>query len=193
MLLSACGPVAPPPTPTEPIDLLVTDGSGHESFEAPQDSWDPSEMYPTEDAQISTLYPAWDRPKVKFEELTPPVDAPEPLEGRASISGLLYAFDISVPLANIDFIFVPAVIAEGIPIVPPIFTNGDAKNGDIIGRTDINGIFYLDNVAPGLYYLLINYPDHSAIGVESENTLYNRLFEFEADKSYLLGVIKVLS
>jgi len=192
MLLSACGPVVSPPAPDDQIDLLATDGPELDSFEDTQDDWDASVMYPTEDTQISTLYPAWDRPKVNFEELTPPLDAPEPLEGKASISGLLYAYDISVPLANIDFILVPALIAEGTPIVPPIITNGNPETGDIIAKTDENGAFYLDNVPPGLYYLLINYPDHSVIAVESDNTLYNRLFEFKANMSYPLGVIKIL-
>lgn len=189
ILLSACGSVQTPPSP---VESLLTDRPDNQFLGNTQDTWEPSTMYPMEDTQIATLYPAWDRPKVKFEELNPPIDAPEPLEGKASISGLLYAFDISVPLANIEFILVPAVITEGTPIVPPIITNGDPESGDIIGKTDANGVFYLNDVAPGLYYLLINYPDHSVIAVESDNTLYNRLLEFEANESYLLGVIKIL-
>lgn len=191
-LLSACGPITLPAVQDEPNDLLIIGDSEHESFENPQDAWDPSAMYPTEDARIASLYPSWDRPKVNFDELNPPLDVLEPVEGRASISGLLYAYDISVPLADVEFIFVPAIILEGTPVVPPIITNGNPENGDIIGKADANGAFYLNSIEPGSYYLLINYPDHSEIAVETDNTLYNRLFEFEADRSYILGVIKIL-
>jgi len=193
LLVSACSSEVTHSIPTHPVNLLETSEPKEELFEDFQVTGDTSSMYPSENAQIATVYPAWDRPKVKIEDLKPPVDAHKPSDGKASISGLLYAFDISVPLADIEFIFVPAVIVEGTPIVPPIITNGDPANGDIIGKTDANGAFYLDNIPPGLYYLLINYPDHSVIAVESENTSHNRLFKFEANKSYPLGVIKILS
>lgn len=190
ILLSACGTVVTTPTQINPVDPLAPEPDLSGTL---QNSWDPSVLYPSEDSQIATAYPAWGHPQVKLEELSPPREAPEPLEGKASASGLLYAFDISVPLADIEFILVPALIFEKTPIVPPIITNGDPKNGDIIGKTDVNGTFYLNNITPGYYYLLINYPDHSVIAVESNNTIYSRLFEFLPNESYTLGVIEILS
>jgi hypothetical protein len=181
LTISACEQVSTPPVVTQPGTYSPT-----------AEIADPVEMYPATGTDIATMYPAWDRPKVNIGDLIAPKDAHQPAEGKASISGLLYAFDISVPLAEIEFIFMPAVIVQGTPIVPPIIISGDPANGDIIGKTDSNGVFYLDDVEPGLYYLLINYPDHTEIAVESENTTQNRLFEFESNQVYPLGIIKIL-
>ena len=146
-------------------------------------------LYPDESALSQEVYPAWDKPKVAVEDLTPPESANQPASGKASISGLLYAYNISVPLSDIQFVFMPAVEAEGKLIPPPILTYGDEANGDITGFTDANGAFYLNDIAPGNYYLIINYPDHSVIAVRSNFTSEYRLFEFEADTTYPLGVI----
>jgi hypothetical protein len=193
ILVSACDLIATPPVAVQPINPSGTAGPTDYSPQVTTVIGDPAEMYPGQVVQISTAYPAWDRPTVKLSDLTPPTDAHSPSEGKVSISGLLYANNISVPLADIQFVLMPAVMVEGTPIVPPILTNGNPENGDIIGKTDTNGVFYLDDIAPGKYYLVINYPDHSEIAVEPENTIQNHLFEFEADQSYPLGVIMILS
>ena len=167
------------PTLVVPKEMLVTA--------------DANVMYPTLNSELSTAYPIWEYKSVEIPDLTPPLDVPIPPSGKASISGLLYAYDISVPLSEITFVFMPAADLNGTPVVPPIITYGNPDEGDVICKTDENGLFTIDEIAPGLYYLVINYPDRSEIAVESDNTTTNRLFEFEADKSYLLGVIKILS
>ncbi len=148
-------------------------------------------LYPDESLSAQETYPAWDKPKVALEDLTAPESANQPASGKASISGLLYAYNISVPLSKIQFVFMPAVEVEGKLIPPPILTYGDEANGDVNGFTDADGAFYLDDIAPGNYFLIINYPDHSVIAVRSNFTSEYRLFEFEADTAYPLGVILI--
>ena len=192
-MISACDLISTPPVAILSINPLGTaEPTDHFSQETLATD-DPAEMYPGQASHISTTYPAWDRPTVKMTDLTPPTDTHIPSKGMVAISGLLYANDISVPLATIQFVLMPAVVVEGVPIVPPILTYGNPENGDFIGKTDDNGVFYLDNITPGKYYLVINYPDHSEIATEPGNNLKYRLFEFEADQSYPLAVITVHS
>ena len=151
------------------------------------------QMYPPEGSEVTTTYPAWEAPTVEPQALHPPSEANTPVSGRASLSGLLYAYDISVPLSNIDFVLMPAVITDGVARVPPILTYGNPEDGDILGKTDENGVFYLDNILPGKYFLVVNYPDHSEIAVDPNNTSAPLMFEFEADTSYPLGVVFINS
>lgn len=85
------------------------------------------------------------------------------------------------------------MVIDGVPRVPPILTYGNPKDGDVLGKTDGSGIFYLDNIMPGKYYLLVNYPDHSEIAVDPDNTSAPLLFDFKADTSYPLGVVLINS
>jgi len=151
------------------------------------------QMYPPEGLEASTTYPAWEVPTVEAQTLRPPTEAPLPASGKVSVSGLLFAFDISVPLSNINFVLIPAVVIDGVPRVPPILTYGNPKDGDVLGKTDGSGIFYLDNIMPGKYYLLVNYPDHSEIAVDPDNTSAPLLFDFKADTSYPRGVVLINS
>jgi len=151
------------------------------------------EMYPSEGSEVTTTYPAWKLPTMESQALRPPTEANTPISGRASLSGLLFAFDIAIPLSNLDFVLMPAVVTDGVARVPPILTYGNPEDGDVLGRTDGNGVFYLDNIMPGLYYLVVNYPDHSEIAVNPENTSAPLLFDFRADISYPLGVVLINS
>ncbi len=151
------------------------------------------QMYPSEGSEVTTTYPAWEVPTVESQALRPPTEANPPASGKTSLSGLLFAFDISVPLSNLDFVLMPAVITDGVARVPPILTYGNPEDGDVLGKTDENGVFYLDNILPGKYFLVVNYPDHSEIAVDPNNTSAPLMFEFEADTSYPLGVVLINS
>lgn len=152
-----------------------------------------AQMYPTKGSEVTTMYPGWEVTIINLPDLRPPSEANKPISGKTSISGLLYAYNISVPLSNMNFVLVPAVINDGVPIVPPILTYGNPLDGDILARTDEDGIFYVDDILPGKYFLLVNYPDHSEIAVDPNRTAEPLLFEFEADTSYPLGVVMILS
>ena len=193
LLLSACQGGAK--TPENSLPTKQEDVAGEETLVVEETST-PSiveHMYPSEGLEVTTAYPAWGVPTVVTQDLQPPLEANTPSSGKASLSGLLYAFNISVPLSNMDFVLMPAVVVDGVARVPPILTYGNPEDGDVLGKTDGNGVFFLDDILPGKYFLVVNYPDHSEIAVDPNNTSAPLMFEFEVDTSYPLGVVLINS
>jgi len=193
LLLSACLGGAKSPDTSLPI--MHEEVPGQETLVVEETSMPLAveQMYPPEGSELTTTYPAWELPTVESQALRPPTEANPPASGKTSLSGLLFAFDISVPLSNTHFVLMPAVIIDGVPRVPPILTYGNPEDGDVLGKTDENGVFYLDDILPGMYFLVVNYPDHSEIAVNPNNTSEPLLFEFKADTSYPLGIVLINS
>ncbi len=190
LLLSSCqggaqSPVSP--RPTNDVDISNSEAPAEETSTPAT----VAQMYPPESLDQTTAYPAWDAPTVESGNLQPPTSANTPSDGKTSLSGLLFAFDISVPLSNMDFVLIPAVINGGVAMVPPILTYGNPLEGDILGRTDGDGVFFLDDIMPGKYFLLVNYPDHSEIAVDPNNTSAPLLFDLKADSAYPFGIILI--
>ena len=193
LILSACQGGSKSPKSSLPSTQVEVPSLETLVVELTSTSADVEQMYPSEGSDPTTTYPAWEVPTIESQALRPPTEAPLPASGKVSVSGLLFAFDISVPLSNINFVLIPAVVIDGVPRVPLILTYGNPKDGDILGRTDGRGIFFLENIMPGKYYLLVNYPDHSEIAVNPDNTSAPLLFDFKADTSYPLGVVLINS
>lgn len=150
----------------------------------------PESIYPAAAAAvINDTYPIKLPEGVPLGSLSAPTEAPSPQPGFASISGLLYAYDISQILINTDFWLFPAVTVGDQKLPPPIITNGDPAAGDIYGRTDANGAFYLDKVPAGDYFLLINYPDHTVFGQSSPTPDAYLLITLAAGDRIAYGVI----
>lgn len=190
LLLSSCqggaqSPVSP--RPANDVDISNSEAPAEETSTPAT----VAQMYPPESLDQTTAYPAWGAPTVDSGNLQPPTSANTPSDGKTSLSGLLFAFDISVPLSNMDFVLIPAVINGGVAMVPPILTYGNPLEGDILGRTDGDGVFFLDDIMPGKYFLLVNYPDHSEIAVDPNNTSAPLLFDLKADSAYPFGIILI--
>ncbi len=149
----------------------------------------PETTYPVTELVLSSAYPIKLPEGVPLSSLSAPAEALPPQEGFASISGLLYAYDISQILVNTDFWLFPAVTVGDQKVPPPIITNGDPAEGDIYGRTDANGAFYLDKVPAGDYFLLINYPDHTVFGQSSPTPDAYLLITVDAGDRTAYGVI----
>ena len=149
----------------------------------------PETTYPVTELVLSSAYPIKLPEGVPLSSLSAPTEALPPQEGFASISGLLYAYDISQILVNTDFWLFPAVTVGDQKVPPPLITNGDPAEGDIYGRTDANGAFYLDKVPAGDYYLLINYPDHTVFGQSSPTPDAYLLITVAAGDRTAYGVI----
>ncbi len=178
--LAACSaePSAPTAAESSPSAVLP---------EATQSA--PETTYPAADMVLSSAYPIKLPAGVPLSNLSAPAEALPPQEGYASISGLLYAYDISQILINTDFWLFPAVTVGDQKLPPPIITNGDPAAGDIYGRTDANGAFYLDKVPAGDYFLLINYPDHTVFGQSSPTPDAYLLITLAAGDRIAYGVI----
>jgi hypothetical protein len=150
--------------------------------------------YPVSEMQEYSTYPAdfFDfQTIIAFEDLTSPTEVKTPKEGFASISGLLYEPNGSRVLKNLDFYLVNAVVVGEKKVIPPIITNADPNNGDILGRTDNNGIFFLDNVPPGDYYLIINFPDHTAAAQSNQTSDSYLLISVVSGDQMPLGILLV--
>lgn len=184
ILAIACEPIGDinSPVPHTPDSKLET----KTSTKLPVQS---DTLYPLIASSPDVLYPAWVQPTIAGINLSPPLTANIPESGKASISGIIYAYNIQVPLSSMTFVLMPAVEIDGNFVVPPIITYGDEAKGDVIFTTDADGVFFIDNIEPGKYYLIVNYPDRTEVAVESNFTSKNRLFEFEPDMSYPLGIV----
>lgn len=180
LLLAACSAEPAAPTAAEPSPSAALP-------EATQSA--PETTYPAADMVLSSAYPIKLPEGVPLSNLSAPAEALPPQEGYASISGLLYAYDISQILINTDFWLFPAVTVGDQKLPPPIITNGDPAAGDIYGRTDANGAFYLDKVPAGDYFLLINYPDHTVFGQSSPTPDAYLLITLAAGDRIAYGVI----
>ena len=178
--VAACSAEPAAPTTAEPSPSAALP-------EATQSA--PETAYPAADMVLSSAYPIKLPAGVPLSNLSAPAEALPPQEGYASISGLLYAYDISQILINTDFWLFPAVTVGDQKLPPPIITNGDPAAGDIYGRTDANGAFYLDKVPAGDYFLLINYPDHTVFGQSSPTPDAYLLITLAAGDRIAYGVI----
>lgn len=178
--VAACSAEPAAPTTAEPSPSAALP-------EATQSA--PETTYPAADMVLSSAYPIKLPAGVPLSNLSAPAEALPPQEGYASISGLLYAYDISQILINTDFWLFPAVTVGDQKLPPPIITNGDPAAGDIYGRTDANGAFYLDKVPAGDYFLLINYPDHTVFGQSSPTPDAYLLITLAAGDRIAYGVI----
>jgi hypothetical protein len=183
LLLAACS--SKPAAPTEPAsNPSATLPAAVETS--------PQTTYPSAEMKLSSAYPIKLPDGVPLNSLSAPAEALPPQEGFASISGLLYAYDISQILVNTDFWLFPAVTVGDQKVPPPLITNGDPAEGDIYGRTDANGAFYLDRVPAGDYFLLINYPDHTVFGQASPTPDAYLLITVAAGDRVAYGVIYTL-
>lgn len=180
LLLAACAAEPAAPTAVEPNPSAALS-------EVTQSA--PETTYPVTELVLSSAYPIKLPEGVPLSSLSAPAEALPPQEGFASISGLLYAYDISQILVNTDFWLFPAVTVGDQKVPPPIITNGDPAAGDIYGRTDANGAFYLDKVPAGDYFLLINYPDHTVFGQSSPTPDAYLLITVAAGDRTAYGVI----
>ncbi len=183
LILAACSSNTPAPTQPEASPSTALP-------EVTQSS--PETAYPAAEMRLSSAYPIKLPEGVPLSSLSAPTEALPPQEGFASISGLLYAYDISQILVDTDFWLFPAVTVGDQKVPPPIITNGDPAAGDIYGRTDANGAFYLDNVPAGDYFLLINYPDHTVFGQSSPTPDAYLLISVAVGDRIAYGVIYTL-
>ena len=178
--LAACAAEPAAPTAVEPSPSAALPEA---TLSAPETT------YPVTELVLSSAYPIKLPEGVPLSSLSAPTEALPPQEGFASISGLLYAYDISQILVNTDFWLFPAVTVGDQKVPPPLITNGDPAEGDIFGRTDANGAFYLDKVPAGDYFLLINYPDHTVFGQSSPTPDAYLLITVAAGDRTAYGVI----
>jgi hypothetical protein len=121
--------------------------------------------------------------------IVPPEDAPEPLKGSGSVSGLLYSFTTQLVLKENPFYLTP-VSDEG--NFSPVLVGPQPEKGDIVGITDSEGKFYLDNVKPGKYILVVQSPYDWLVAILSpDSSAKPRVIEIKENQKQVLGVLYV--
>jgi hypothetical protein len=67
----------------------------------------------------------------------------------------------------------------------------DTSQGDIVGKTDANGQFTLNDIPPGNYYMFLWAPYDWRVAEMGEHDQSPRLIELMADQALPLGLIYV--
>jgi hypothetical protein len=105
--------------------------------------------------------------------------------GMASATGILYSFTGSGPIPDTSF-YLTRANGELRSVASP-----REEDGDIRGRSDLQGRFAVSNIAPGKYYLFVWAP-YSWIPIpvsEYDETL--RVFDLQPDRVNDLGQLKL--
>jgi len=145
--------------------------------------------YPVQSQGLSEAYPSINNHYNNVSELSAPSEAHTPEAGKASISGLIYVPSSQSVVKSTLIYLVPAE-GENKDLVPGILIgSGMETRGDVLGRTDENGIFYIDNIPPGNYFLVVSFQNNIILTANSETDLEPRLFTFAADEALPLGLI----
>lgn len=120
----------------------------------------------------------------------PPAEAPPPIQGKASISGVVYSYTIARIVPKTLFYLTPAV-GEGQNLMPTLLIGPEEQNGDIHGTTNLLGQINLDDVPPGNYYLIVWAPYNWSIAENSPSEQRPRLIELNQGDSKALGILYV--
>ena len=119
-----------------------------------------------------------------------PKDAPKPDAGKASISGLVYS-----PRMQIGVIKTGFYLTKGIGVndrqISPILIGPDETKGDIRGYTDEKGVFRVNNLEPGNYYIILAAPNDWVPFERDATSAVPRLIELKANEQLALGVLYV--
>ena len=119
-----------------------------------------------------------------------PTTVPDPEEGKGSISGVIFSFTTNTLLAETNF-YLTSGIGEDKKIFPSVFFGPQPQNGDVTGRTNDKGEFYLNNVPPGNYYFVVEAPYNWAIALVKAEDSDPRLIVVEKSTKQMLGIMFV--
>lgn len=174
LMLSACSPAGPSTSPVPSAPNAESTG-----YPIPQQNTDMYSGYPTNPNEQVGM----------GSNLVPPADAPEPTAGSGSLSGLIYSFTTQLVLKDNAFYLTP-VSEEG--NFSPVLVGPQPEKGDITGTTDGEGKFYLNNVKPGKYILVVQSPYDWLVAIESpDSSAKPRVIEVKENERLPLGILYV--
>jgi hypothetical protein len=171
--IAACG--ANTTTPTSPTQTI-------------NNSAYPIHVAPTLPPLTGDAYPSSSASPVLTPEI--PTEALVPELGKGSISGVLYSYG-GVPgvLRGTIFYLLPA-IGDDNRQIPPIISGPDIARGDRIAQTtDDKGQFFLNDIAPGNYFIVVWAPNNWIPAEVSQTEQMPRLVEVTEGRHNALGVL----
>lgn len=154
---------------------------------------DISRVYPSpaESAIENTQpYPRSYFPTVSLTHQIPPHpnDAPKPKIGYGSISGTLYSFTTGITLAKTHYYLIQGD-GPNRNEMPPLLVG--PTDEDIKGITDEKGQFFINNIPPGNYFLIVEAPYSYSPAVTSMTDFSPLLLKIIENEKYPLGVVFV--
>jgi hypothetical protein len=117
-----------------------------------------------------------------------PEEAPQPKDGLASVSGVLFSFTSQITLPGTLAYFTPALGEE--KFFPALLSGPNKDGGDYSFFSDTDANFFLRDIPPGNYYLIVWGP-YTWIPVINSTSLEPVLFQFSPDTKYNLGVLEL--
>ena len=145
--------------------------------------------YPSDQYVIENGYPISPVGETAFEDLQPPKDAPVPQPGKAAINGLVYAVNTKLILSSTTVYLTPAEGDNKDQVPSMLFVGGIPSRGDVIGKTNDQGIFEFDAIEPGNYYMVISFANTLAVASNSATDVSPRMLTLKADSQTALGVV----
>jgi hypothetical protein len=128
--------------------------------------------------------------KVDITSLTPPENAPQPENGKASISGLLYSKSSSTVLKKFLLYITLAQGAEH-NYVPPVLDGPIDSIGDMKVETDKDGKFEINNIPPGNYFIIVKVVPTYDVVIESLTNDTPKMISLQSNQKRALGVVIV--
>ncbi len=149
----------------------------------------PTASYPA--PQLSA-YPVVGAPPtaVPGQSPQPPAAAPQPEPGLAAISGLLYSTTQQRGVPETPFYLSPGV-GEGNRFIVDVIGDPIPARGDVLAVTDAAGVFSLNNIPPGNYFLLTWAPYNWYPAYRSLSERVPLFLELSADQAVALGTLYV--
>lgn len=148
----------------------------------------------SEDSQnvISTAYPftmgnsvstAYPNSTSKGDFAAPTLAPQDPT--KASINGSIFLLSVNNTARNTSIYLTPALGEDKQP--PHILVGALPEKGDILGTTDENGNFKINNIPPGDYYLVIDFPDQKHLAQISKDNTNPLLINLSSGQDVPLG------
>ena len=113
---------------------------------------------------------------------------PTPDQGLASVAGILYSYAEGMVIPETVF-YLTHAIGENNDSVPMFLSGPKVGEGDYSGWSNADGLFILNNIVPGNYYIVVWAPFNWIIGVQTDNTDTLMLLILRPDSQNNLGVV----
>lgn len=124
-------------------------------------------------------------------DLTIPLQSiPPPETGKASIGGTLYSFTLSRVIPK-TLLYLTMASGKDNRDWPSILIGPEPTQGDIVVTSNEEGLFFVNNIPPGNYFLVVATPIRWSLAVVPDRDYAPLLIELKPDQRQPLGIVYV--